>query len=336
MRTPRFRASDLRRGLEKVSGWVGGGPSAPWRVPPPRLTRFSPVMQPWFGPKMGRRLNEELMLRSLRRKIAEVGLVEPVLVTTLPIAAPLVGQLGESRSVYYRVDDFSLWPGFQPDLMDRLDDELVRKVDRMVVSAEGLRRPDFVGPQLLLDHGVDLEHFSQPSSPTPEPLAEIQRTGLPIFLFAGLVDERVDPALLSGLPGEVVVVGQNRGVHLPGPVHVFPEVSYELLPAWLQAADVLLLPYRRNEQTDSIQPLKTREYLATGRPVVASALPELRRLSLPGLRLAENARAFRKACAELGEAVARPAPPPSQSRLDSLSRWAEQADSLLNFVSAEE
>ena len=114
-----------------------------------------------------------------------------------------------------------------------------------------------------------------------------------------------------------------------------PEVSYNLLPAWLQAADVLLLPYRRNRQTDSIQPLKTREYLATGRPVVASALPELRRLGLPGLRLTEDSRAFRKACAELGEAVTRPTPPPSRSFLDALTSWDTQAASLLSFVTAE-
>ena len=97
-------------------------------------------MQPWYGHKVGRRLNEELLLRSLRRKVADLGLVDPVLVTTLPIAAPLIGQLGESRSVYYRVDNFSLWPGYRTDLMTQLDDELVTQVDRMVVSAEALMR----------------------------------------------------------------------------------------------------------------------------------------------------------------------------------------------------
>ena len=43
--------------------------------------------------------------------------------------------------------------------------------------------------------------------------------------------------------------------------------------------DIFLLPYIRNDLSECINPLKLKEYLATGRPVIATALPEVLKLN---------------------------------------------------------
>jgi glycosyltransferase involved in cell wall biosynthesis len=101
----------------------------------------------------------------------------------------------------------------------------------------------------------------------------------PILLFWGLVDQRLDPAWCRALAGVGTLV-------LVGPMQAPPEglegdprivfagpVPYEDLPALAAAADVLVMPYADAPVTRAMQPLKFKEYLATGKPVVVRKLP---------------------------------------------------------------
>ena len=113
----------------------------------------------------------------------------------------------------------------------------------------------------------------------------------PIILFWGLIDQRLDVewcASLAGGPdatGTLVMVGaqqspdprlaevRGRGLKMPGPV------DYARLPALAAAADVLVMPYADLPVTRAMQPLKLKEYLATGKPVVVRDLPATREWS---------------------------------------------------------
>ncbi|HNT89526.1 MAG TPA: glycosyltransferase, partial [Candidatus Hydrogenedentes bacterium] len=56
-------------------------------------------------------------------------------------------------------------------------------------------------------------------------------------------------------------------------VHLLGNRPIEALPAYLKGMDVTLIPYKTNEATRYIYPLKLQEYLAAGKPVVSAALP---------------------------------------------------------------
>jgi hypothetical protein len=131
------------------------------------------------------------------------------------------------------------------------------------------------------------------SSAQPQPQAgQTVRAGLPdwwpggrrpMVLFWGLIDPRLEVSWCRALSedprfrGQIVLVGPQQaadaalgtipGVLMPGPV------DYERLPALARAADVLVMPYRDMPATQAMQPLKFKEYLATGKPVVARRLP---------------------------------------------------------------
>ncbi len=177
--------------------------------------------------------------------------------------------------MYLRVDDFSLWPGYDAGASAEREEVLCRAADAVVAPGAHLLKGLGADHTAVIPHGVDHEHFARPRA--SDPLADLPR---PRVLVAGRLDERLDAGVLKTLAREedlqVVLLGETVAVpeELRGHprVHLRPAVSYGVLPLWLQAADVLLVPYVATPLGHSLAPLKTRELLATGRPVVASTL----------------------------------------------------------------
>ena len=81
------------------------------------------------------------------------------------------------------------------------------------------------------------------------------------------------------------------------------EKRFDELPRYLQLMDVGIVPYVDSAFNRSSFPLKTLEYLAAGRPVVATGLPSVRWLESPDVSIADDAAMFADAVAA---AVAQP------------------------------
>jgi glycosyltransferase involved in cell wall biosynthesis len=279
-RPPRLNWSTVTRGFEKLRSWFlspSGGRQPPelgelgGLTPPAQPLVLNPKMWPSFRSRFGRGLNRRLLVRALRPVVESLP-APPIVVTTLPLVADLVGVFPAAKWVYYCVDDFGVWPGLDGRTLQRMESELVAKVDRVIAVSETLQThiAKLGKPSELLTHGVDLEHFRcAPGEPA---------SGV---LFWGVIDRRMDLAFLRRL-------SERTGcpIHLVGPqdnpdpevfrlprVEVRPAVSYDELPALAAAASVLIMPYADLPVTRAMQPLKLKEYLATGKPVVVRKLP---------------------------------------------------------------
>ena len=302
-RTPTLSRADLARAGEKLREWVGGGeaeeePDAPVEV-------LKPFMTPFDRWRPFRSWNRKLLVDAVTKGLSRRGAHDPILVTTIPNAAGVVGEIGEAASLYYCVDEFSEWPGADRSAMLEMERELLRKVDLVVATSDALfESKSAVHPRVrLLRHGVDWERFRAGEGRVPESLEKLPR---PRFGFTGLADPRLDVDLLARLArarpeSSFVFVGPRQ---LPaGPLdelanaHFLPAVPYEDVPAVLHALDVALLPYVENELTERINPLKLREFLASGVPVVATPLPEVKRFR-PHVRVARDADEWERALAE--------------------------------------
>jgi glycosyltransferase involved in cell wall biosynthesis len=245
---------------------------------PANLHVVNPWMWPSFRTRLARMVNRELLLRQLRLLPAP-----PIAVTTVPIVADLVGLLPVQRWVYYCVDDFGSWPGLDQVPLRQMEEKLVRRVDRVIAVSttlqERLANLGRVAP--LLTHGVDREHWSAPSPDLPL-LDGLER---PLIVFWGVKDRRMDVAFVRRLGadltrGTIVLVGPENGpdaavLSLPR-VRSMPAIAWEQLPTLARAAAVLIMPYADLAVTRAMQPLKLKEYLATGRPVVVRDLPATR------------------------------------------------------------
>jgi glycosyltransferase involved in cell wall biosynthesis len=279
MRRPRFDLASLRRGLEKLLHWTRRAPAGAVALPE-NLHVSNPRMWPWFSTSFDRRLNRFLLARHLRRLCRPLP-AKPIVVTTIPIVADLISVFPEWRWVYYCVDDFGSWPGIDQRAMQRMEERLVRECDRVIAVSEMLR--DKLARRCrhaeLLTHGVDLAFWA---TQRPGVVEEVRHLSRPLVVFWGVVDRRMDVAwvkrLAAGLSEvTIVLVGPKADpapelLETPGVVYV-PPLDFEQLPQLAREASVLVMPYADLPVTRTMQPLKLKEYLATGRPAVVRDLP---------------------------------------------------------------
>lgn len=278
-RPPRFDVATLRRGFEKLRHWSQKASAATQESLNPRV--LSPRMWPWFTRRHDRWLNARLLSKALRPVVEQAE--EPVYaVTTIPIVADLMSQLPVERWTYYCVDDFSEWPGLDRLAMEAMEHKVIEQADEIIsVSANLSNRLLQHGRRSrFLPHGVDLDHWDHPI--TADVPNEIQRLARPLIVFWGVIDRRMDVEwvhyLARSMPtATILLVGPLDNPHddlfsLPNIQH-HPPLPYEQLPALGQMADVLIMPYADLPVTRAMQPLKLKEYLATGKPVVVRNLP---------------------------------------------------------------
>lgn len=336
LRAPRPTRADLERALWKVGralGWrdVRGGPDL-------RGVRVvAPLVVPAHGSAAVRRLNAHLVTRAVRRALPG-GRAPDLLLTSLPTAVDLVDGIGARLTAYYRVDDWPRWHGIDGALMTRLERALMDRSDVTLCTSRELMATAHGrgGPAVYLPQGVDREHFGDAMRPGPVHPAVAGLPG-PVIGFFGTLDDRLDGTVLSHLdrhwPGTVALVGELRGdaPALPagGAVRHVGAVDYRDLPAVARGVAAWLLPYVVGARTRAIDPLKLREYLATGAPVVSTPLPEVLRWE-PHVRVASSPGEF---LAAARAAVAHPGRGRAQ-RLGSLDGhgWADRRRTFLGAL----
>jgi glycosyltransferase involved in cell wall biosynthesis len=207
-----------------------------------------------------------------------------------PTAAIIAGELNEEMLIYYCVDEYAAFSGVPARALAELENRLLRRADLVVVSSEQLyqskspRNPHTV----LVRHGVDFQHFRKALAAEtllPEDVARLPR---PILGYFGLMAaDWVDVDLLAEVArryrhGSLVLLGKSvmdlAALRRLQNVHVLGHKPYEQLPAYCKAFDLGLVPFPRNEATRHANPLKVREYLAAGLPVVSTPVPEVEAL----------------------------------------------------------
>lgn len=247
-------------------------------------------------------LNGLLARWLMRRAIRHVGFSSTVLWFALPHPGFLAGELGEKFVVYYCIDDYAAHPGVDADWIQAADDALTRKADRVFVAPPALLEPKrrLNAAVSFAPHGVDAELFGRAAEPETVVPPEAQALPHPIIGFFGSVADWIDVPLLAAVARlrpryTVLMIGHVTTdvaelTSLPNVKFVGPQ-RYETLPQWAKAFDVAIIPYRRSRQVMNANPLKLREYLATGKPVVSVSTPEVDRFE--GLvRIANDADAF--------------------------------------------
>jgi glycosyltransferase involved in cell wall biosynthesis len=332
MRTPRLNRITIQRAIQKFRPWMRSHTRA--NVLPNHLQVIDPKMWPWFSRSHDRWLNRNMLLGGLKPILNQ--LARPIVgITTLPIVADLIGPLHLDRWVYYCVDDFSHWPGLDHRAMATMEDDLIAQADRLI-AASGTLQAHLAAhgkDSQLLTHGVDLEHWQLPAEDSPHagktPWSDLPK---PLVVFWGLIDKRMDTRFVHQLAdsihrGTILLVGplEHPDPDLLAAPHVvrLPAVDYQQLPRLAADAAALIMPYADLPVTRAMQPLKLKEYLATGKPVVARALPAIEAWA-DGLDAVASAEEFVSAVNLRIQTGLDPAQQAARMRLNSES-WAAKA-----------
>jgi len=230
----------------------------------------------------------------------------------LPNAILLVGWTGHEETVarfrdplviYDYLDNLGVSSeGGVPDRHKlELHHKLVTKSAVVLATARQLfdevkpLRPD----ALYCPNGADYEHFHLTApSQVPSDIADLVAAGRPIVgyygalarwfdykLVAHAADARKDCEFLLIGPDFDGTLSASKITRLPN-VHWLGEKKYEDLPVYLNHFSVATIPFLLNDITEATSPVKLFEYMAGGKPIVATDMPECRKY--PGVLVARD------------------------------------------------
>jgi len=337
LRTPTASKADVSRALKKLKAFA-----APIREVEPNLFVFNPLAVPAYGLGVVRRVNQELLRWQVRRAMRKLGMRRPVNWVFNPAAAVVAGKLGEDLVIYQCVDEYTAFTGVPSQSLAELERQLLRRADLVIVSAELLYRSKVKeNPRThLVRHGVDWTHFRKALDPATQVPAEVASLPRPVIGYFGLIADWVDVELMADVArqypqGSLVVLGKattdvSALQALPN-VRLLGRKPYEDLPAYCKGFDVALMPFRINELTLNANPLKVREYLAAGLPVVSTAIPEVEVLGL--CRIGRGRDGFLR---EVAEALRTPGPSRPISDAVRDESWEARVEEIREVVAAYE
>jgi len=305
---------------------------------------------PW-GSKYGvaNALNSALTSGLLRRLAAT--LPQPVILWIYDAsAAPMAGSCGEEFSIYDCVDDYrEQTTSARKRALVATRDEMAARRSRLVFTTSSAiyERQRRLNPAThLVSNAGDYDHFVAAANRAIA-AAEVSNLPRPVLGFAGnflasKVDFEILAAVAESLPdATLLLVGPEardtaptleRLARLPNVRWVGPKAYHEL-PRYVAAFDVGLIPYVSNTYTRSCFPLKLYEYLAAGKPVVASGLPELAGME-PDVVVTVGARSFIEA---IEQALAHDdeSSRTRRSALASRNSWEAKTERVIGLIARE-
>jgi Glycosyltransferase len=253
-----------------------------------RVNRAMTVYSPFAPPvRFGRSFVQRALSLQVRSAARALRLRRPLVWVACPSALDVIDALDPAAVVYQRTDRYEEYPGVNRARVESQDRALKRRADLTLFCSSAVMDEEKAHCRraLFADHGVDFTHFAQ-AGDARAPLAELTRVPSPRIGYVGnLEPHRVDHRLLAHIAHRLpdihlVIVGPGTIdpalAALPN-VHRFPQQPYEKVARFTASCDVLIMPWCDNAWIRACNPIKLKEYLAVGRPVVTTAFDELRR-----------------------------------------------------------
>jgi glycosyltransferase involved in cell wall biosynthesis len=253
------------------------------------ITVVSPPVVPFFANRAAAAANRRLLTAQVASLAKRRGMTNPILWIAIPTAVDMIGRLDE-RLVIYHVSD-----KYEANTMDHATDpSFIRKLHYRALAAADLvfyssRKLFAEADQAcqkshLLEQAVDFDHWSRLSTGKVSVAAEVNRIPRPRLGYFGAIEPwLIDQQLIQQATRErpnwnwIFIGNKSRGLEIEGlrNVHFLPPVSYQQLPHYAAGFDVCVLPWNTEVPFTSYgSAIKVREYLASGKPVVISPLPE--------------------------------------------------------------
>jgi glycosyltransferase involved in cell wall biosynthesis len=220
----------------------------------------------------------------LAAKRAGIDPSDAVVFVTIPTAWDVVRPLRRRSLLANRSDLHSAFEETDQALIRELENELLIHSDVVLYTSHSLMSTErsLSGDRaVFFDHGVDFDRFAAAPGDPPGDMARIPH---PIVgFFGGIDDYVVNLDLLKRVAKDLpecslVLIGDatcpmDDLLSLPN-VHWLGFRPYEEIPSYGAEFDVALMPWLRNEWIEHSNPIKLKEYLALGLPVVSTDFPE--------------------------------------------------------------
>ena len=280
LRRPKLCGRDIQRAVRKLSEKRHCKAPQQNKAESSHFQSHTLLTLPAPRSRLARRLSRNLMAAQLRKHMDAMQLNEPILWTSLPTAGDLKHAFPTLPMVYYCGDDFSALAGVDHHCVAQHEQRLVANADIILAASERLYEKFPQSKTQLLSHGVDFELFSEAQARA----ADLPDNGRPTAGFYGSLSEWLDMDLLVNAARlspqwNFVFIGEEkvclqRLKALPNTYFLGPK-PHAHLPRYSQHWQASLLPFKHNAQIEACNPLKLKEYLAAGTPIIATEFPAL-------------------------------------------------------------
>jgi len=308
----------------------------------------SPIILP-FGNKLRliNKINQWWLSLFVKKIVSHLHLKNPIVWTYMPGSVDLVDKIpGHSLLIYDCVDEHTEYTGLiNKTVVTEMEQQLMNQCDLVFVTAKGLynSKKDFAREIYFLPNAANVDHFMKaqdPSTVIPEDIAAVPG---PIVGFVGVIQDWIDldlvkAAALAHPEWSLVMIGPVAAGIDTSSLKVLSNVIFlgrkdvKDLPNYIKAFDVCINPFKINELTDKVSPLKFYEYLASGKPIVSVDMPGVSDFS-DVVEISKNSAEFING---IENALADETPEKLKSRLNKAreNSWDSRAKFMQEKISA--
>jgi GT2 family glycosyltransferase len=251
------------------------------------------------------RLQIDIMIESLNDLFSKINSKKIIIIISFPfwvdLINPLKNLLKKNYQLKFIYDCMDLHSGFRipNNLLIKKERLLIKKSDHVLTSSENLRkRISKITKPLLVRNGVDLSNFIK------------KKNSLSMFNkqinigYIGAISTWFDLDLLRYLAQEkpnwnFLLIGAHWDIDISSlrkfsNIKFFGEIPYEELHKYFSSFNVCIIPFKINNLIKNTNPVKIYEYLATGKPCVATNIPELKFIDKDLVYISTSKKSFLK------------------------------------------
>ena len=283
MRAPRINLMDLRRIISKTGSMFNAGTIETNRLyegTVGKITRIKPRVLPWHQMPIVVKYNRRWLGKEVPAAMPQNRNEHRILMAANPVAAYYGDVIPHDKLVYLRLDDYSEYPGCDPELVADSEAKIYEQADIIVATARNLLPAEpFTHKGRYLPQGVQTNAFAG---------VPIEPPRKPVLGFFGSIARWLDFDLIDSVSRQapewqLEFIGNPdyvpRSMQEQDNITILPPVPFGELWRSVSHWAAAWIPFKINELTIGVNPLKVREYLAAGLPTHCTPLPEMRDLN---------------------------------------------------------
>lgn len=300
---------------------------------------YSPLSLPLHQYKWGRFLNEIIVRLQIKYAATRLGIHQPVVWVACPAACNVADKMKKSRLVYQRTDRYEEYPNTDAHSIEIYDRKMKSNADLTIFVNSELynKEAEQCKRAIYLDHGVDFDLFAEAENSNFIP-ADMRDFCKPVAGFFGAIDSHTFDSdfvceLADLLPRVTfILIGKSSlnssRLHLRSNIRMLGQKSYDQIPHYGKCFDVAIMPWMKNSWIQACNPVKLKEYLALGKPVVSRTFPELQKYS-DVVYQTDDVEDFARLITEAIESNTAPAVEARRQRVKQFT-WENKAQTVLS------
>ncbi len=276
---------DINRIKSRFKNWFLGTKGI--RKVKDNLFVYSPIVLPFPYLKIAVWFNSRSIIAILEKWIKALNFNNPIIWTFLPtpLTIDLIDKIPHELSVYYCIDSFAASSATAKKIKSS-EIKLLEMVDLVFVTSSQLYNhcSSYNQNVHIFPFGVNYNKFEKIRLSQSSSIKEIKNIKKPIIGYIGGIHKWIDFDLINRMAiarpdYSFVFVGpiQADVSSLTGLKNIYflGKQEHERLPSFIRDFDACIIPYKITDYTNNVYPTKLNEYLAMGKPVVSTALPEV-------------------------------------------------------------